>query len=181
MSALACLPQPLYHVCSHNYSNIHCCLQDYAFVLSDVLVDLLARPAVLVNSDQYVTGYSHCYLQSVLAHLPQGLLYELMKIPAAQHCWRYFGQHLFPTCTQLFVCMARDLMCTSDRGELLPVSCPRLEPSVHMLGDCHMQACLRGSPVTLVVSFTFCIIQRRLSWPSRRHDMHRLVAVCLQV
>jgi len=148
MSALARGLQTAYHACSC----VHCCLQDYAVILTDVLADLLARPAVLVNSDQHVTGYSRSALQSVLAQLPHGLLYDLMDIPVAQHCWRYFGQHLFPTCAQVFVCMARNHMCKSDRGDPSPTACPHMEPFVHMLGDCHMQACLYGCHITLVTS-----------------------------
>ncbi len=151
MSALACGLQAAYHACSC----VQCCLQDYAFMLTDVLADLLARPAVLVSSDQHVTGYSHCHLQSVLAQLPHGLLYELMLIPVAQHCWRFFGQHLFPICTQVYVGMARDFMCKSEREDPQPTACPRMEPFVHMLGDCHMQACLHGCHLTLVISFKF--------------------------
>ncbi len=110
-------------------------------MLTDVLADLLARPAVLVNIDQHVTGYSRGALQSVLAQLPHGLLHELMDIPGTQHCWHYFGQHVFPTCTRVFVYMARNYMCKSDRGDPSLTACPRLESFVHMLGDRHMHGC----------------------------------------
>ncbi len=116
-----------------------CCLQDYAVTLTDVLADLLARPAVLPSSDQHVTGYSRCDLQSLLAQLPYGLLRDIMDIPVAQHCWQYFGQHLIPICAQVFVSMARDYMRKSERAL---TACPQLEPFVHMLGDCHILACL---------------------------------------
>jgi hypothetical protein len=132
VSALACGLQAAYSACSC----VHCCLQDHAVMLTDVLADLLARPAVLVSRDQHVTGYSHSQLQSRLVKLPHDLLYELMHIPVAQHCWLYFGQTLFPTCTQVYVGMARDLMCKSDRGDPPPSECHRMEPFVHMLGDC---------------------------------------------
>jgi len=108
-------------------------------ILTDVLADLLARPAVLVNSDQHVTGYSRGDLQSLLTQLPYSLLHDIMDIPVAQHCWHYFGQHLFPICAQMFVSMARDYMRRSERAL---TACPQLEPFVHMLGDCHMLACL---------------------------------------
>ncbi|KAL0054519.1 hypothetical protein WJX82_010150 [Trebouxia sp. C0006] len=38
--------------------------KDHAVMLTDVLADLLARPAVLVSRDQHLTGYSHSQLQS---------------------------------------------------------------------------------------------------------------------
>ena len=132
---------------------MRCCLQDYAVILTDVLADLLACPVILVNGDQYVTGYSH--LQSVLAQLPHALLYELMHIPVAQHRWSYLGQHLFPTCTQVYVGMARDLMCKSERKQPPQTSCPQMEPFAHMLGDCHMQACLHGCHLIQVISYKF--------------------------
>ncbi len=118
---------------------MHCCLQDCAVILTDVLGDLLARPAILSSSDQHATGYSLCDLQSVLAQLPYGLLQDIMDIPVAQHCWHYFGQQVFPICAQMFVSMARDYMRKSERAL---TACPQLEPFVHMLGDCHILACL---------------------------------------
>ncbi len=118
---------------------MHCCLQDYAVTLTDVLADLLARPAVLSGIDQYVTGYSHCHLQSLLEQLPYGLLHDIMEIPVAQQCWHYLGQHLFPVCAQMFVSVARDYMRKSERAL---TGCPQVDLFVHMLGDCHMPACL---------------------------------------
>ena len=141
MSALAHGLQTAHHACSRHYTSVHCCLQEYALLLTDVLADLLARPAVLVSSDQHVTGYSRVALQSLLAQLPHGLLHDLMDIPGAQHCWLYFGQHVFPTCTQLFVCMARNYMCKAVRGDPSLTACPQLESFVHMLGDGHMHGC----------------------------------------
>ncbi|KAL0034153.1 hypothetical protein WJX77_000480 [Trebouxia sp. C0004] len=35
-------------------------VKEYAVILTDLLADLLARPAVLVNSDQHVTGNYMC-------------------------------------------------------------------------------------------------------------------------
>ncbi len=96
-------------------------------ILTDVLADLLARPAVLSSSDQHVTGYSRCDLQSLLAQLPYSLLHDIMDIPVAQHCWHYFGQHLFPICAQMFVSMARDYMRKSERAL---TACPLSEATL---------------------------------------------------
>lgn len=76
VSALACGLQAAYSACSC----VHCCLQDHAVMLTDVLADLLARPAVLVSRDQHLTGYSHSQLQSRLVKLPHDLLYEQLSL-----------------------------------------------------------------------------------------------------
>ncbi|DBA65711.1 TPA: hypothetical protein ACH3X2_002758 [Trebouxia sp. C0005] len=108
--------------------------KDYAVILTDVLGDLLSRPAILTDSDEHVTGYSHCDLQSALADLPHSLLQDIMCIPVAQNCWLYFGEKIFPACIQVLVFMAREFMCESE-GTL--TACPQLEAFVHMLAEHH--------------------------------------------
>ncbi|KAL0034155.1 hypothetical protein WJX77_000688 [Trebouxia sp. C0004] len=108
--------------------------KDYAVILTDVLDDLLSRPAILANSDKHVPGYSHCDLQSALAKLPHSLLHMLMYTPVAQNCWLYLGQTIFPACLQVVVVMARELMRTSQ-GTL--TACHQLEAFVHMLAEHH--------------------------------------------
>ncbi len=112
----------------------------------------LSRAAVLSSSDKNVTGYMHCRLQSALAKLPHSLLRVLMDIPVAQHCWLYFGQHVFAACAQILVHVARGFMRKSD-GAL--TGCPQLESYVHMLGDCLMQACLLGCHTVAVCPQTW--------------------------
>ncbi len=141
---------------------MHCCLQDYAVTLTDALAELLAHPAVLYSIDQHATGYSPGDLQSLLEQLPYGLLHHIMGTPVAQQCWHYLAQHLFPFCAQMFVSVARDFMRKSERAL---TACPQLELFVHMLGDCHMLACLHW----------FCTVAVALDHECRsaRIDVHQ--------
>ncbi len=100
----------------------------------------LSQAAVLTSSDKHVTGYMHCTLQSAVTRLPHNLLRVLMEVPVGQHCWLYFGQKAFAACAQILLHVARELTYKPDGAH----RCPRLEPYVHMLGDCLTQACLLG-------------------------------------